>query len=236
MRYCGKIRGKGNQETKVLEEKEISKGTLGYAMKYPNETIFTFFKSHIDKRKKLKEEMEALIKSYKEHQIKEGILTIKSTNIYNTSLTIVTEPVINSLSNLHGFKFKGFQIYKIFQKFNVFIKYCFDKKIDLSNLKLSDIYLTKNHEIKLLSVNYDIEILHKIKKEKFSDIHNDNTKNNMLYVIGTIMYYLYYNEYPQKNETKFPKQKHFKELLKYCLNLSKKLDYNEYISHNQSIT
>ena len=30
------------------------------------------------------------------------------------------------------------------------------------------------------------------------------------------MYYLYYNEYPKKDETKFPESKHFKELLKYC--------------------
>ena len=99
----------------------------------------------------------------------------------------------------------------------------------MSNLKLSDIYITKNHEIKLLSINYDTEILHKIKKEKFNDIHNNH--NNILYIIGTIMYYLYYNEYPKKNETKFPCPKHFKELLQYCLNLSTKFDYNEYINH-----
>ena len=81
--------------------------------------------------------------------------------------------------------------------------------------------------MKVLSINYDIEILHKIKKEKFNNIHN----NNILNIIGTIMYYLYYNEYPKKNETKFPEPKHFKELLKYCLNLSTKFDYNEYINH-----
>ena len=53
----------------------------------------------------------------------------------------------------------------------------------------------------------------------------------MLYTIGTIMYYLYYNEYPKKNETIFPEQKHFQELLKYCLNPSTKFDYKEYINH-----
>ena len=35
----------------------------------------------------------------------------------------------------------------------------------------------------------------------------------------------------KKNETKFPEQKHFRELLKYCLNFSTKFDYNEYINH-----
>ena len=224
---------KSNQTASTFSvEKEISKGTLGCVMKYPNETVFTFFNSKIGKRKKLKEEMKALINSYKEHQINEGILKIKSINTNYTSATIITEPVIDSISNLHSIKFKCFEIYKMFQKFNAFIKYCSDKKINLSNLKLSDIYLTKNHEIKLLSIIFDIEILHKIKKEKFSDIHNDNTKNNMLYVIGTIMYYLYYNEYPKKNETKFPEQKHFKELLKYCLNLNTKFDFNNYISQS----
>ena len=231
MRYCGQKKSNQTAST-VSVEKEISKGTLGHVMKYPNETVFTFFNSKLEKRKKLKEEMNVLINSYKEQQINEGILKIKSINTNNTSATIITEPVIDSISNLHCTKFKGFEIYKMFQKFNAFIKYCSDKKINLSNLKLSDIYLTKNHEIKILSINYDTEILHKIKKEKFSDIHNDNTKNNMLYVIGTIMYYLYYNEYPKKNETKFPEQKHFKELLKYCLNLNTKFDFNEYISHS----
>ena len=45
------------------------------------------------------------------------------------------------------------------------------------------------------------------------------------------MYHLYYNEYPKINETKFPEQKHFKELLQYCLNLNTKFDYDEYINH-----
>ncbi len=44
------------------------------------------------------------------------------------------------------------------------------------------------------------------------------------------MYYLYYNEYPKKKETKFPEQKYFKELLKYCLNFNTKIDFNEYIN------
>ena len=227
MRYC--YPSKKNQTAYSLEVKEISKGTLGSVMRYTNETIFTFAKTNIDKRKKLKEEMNALIKSCKENKIKEGILIIKSINNYGTSYTIITEPVIDSLSNLYYLSFKGFEIFKIFLNFNKFIKYCFDKKIDLSNLKLSDIYLTKEHELKILSINYDTEILHKIKKEKFSDIHNN--KNNILYIIGTIMYFLYYNEYPKKNETKFPEQKHFKELLKYCLNVNKKFNYNEYINH-----
>jgi hypothetical protein len=210
-----------------MEEKEISKGTLGYVLRCPKETKFTFFKLNIDKRKKLKEEIDALIKSYKEHQIKEGILKNKSIKTDKTSYTIITEPVIDSISNLHNTKLKGFEIFKIFEKFNIFIKYCLDKNINLSNLKLSDIYLTTNYEIKLLTINYDTEVYHKIKKEKFNDIHN----NNILYIIGTIMYYLYYNEYPKKNETKFPEPKHFKELLKYCLNFSTKFDYNEYINH-----
>ena len=227
MRYC--YPSKKNQTAYSLEVKEISKGTLGSVMRYTSETIFTFAKTNIDKRKKLKEEMNALIKSCKENKIKEGILKIKSINNYGNSYTIITEPVIDSLSNLYYLSFKGFEIFKIFLNFNKFIKYCFDKKIDLSNLKLSDIYLTKEYELKILSINYDTEILHKIKKEKFSDIHNN--KNNILYIIGTIMYFLYYNEYPKKNETKFPQQKHFKELLKYCLNVNKKFNYNEYINH-----
>ena len=223
MRYCNPQ--KNNQPTKAREIKEISKGTLGSVMRYTDETIFEFYKSNIDKRKKLKEEMNAIINSYKEHKINEGILKIKSINPY----MIITEPVIDSISNLHHMNFKGFEIFRIFLKFNEFIKYCLDKKINLSNLKLCDIYLTKNYELKLLSINYDTEILHKIKREKFSDIHNN--KNNISYLIGTIMYYLYYNEYPKKNETKFPAQKHFKELVKYCLNANTKFDYDEYINH-----
>ena len=215
------------QATKNLEAKEISKGILGSVMRYPNETVFSFSHSNINKRKKLKDEYNTIINSYKEYKINEGILKIKSIN--NALYEIITEPVIDSVYNLHYMQFKGFEIYKIFQKFNVFIKYCVDNKINLSNLKLSDIYLTKNYELKILSIKYDIELLHKIKKEKFSDTHNN--KNTMLYVIGTVMYYLYYNQYPKNNETKFPEPKHFKELLKYCLNINKKFDYNEYINH-----
>ena len=227
----------------VLGEKEISKGTLGQVTRNNNETIFTFFKTNIDKRKKLKEEMDTIIKSFKEHKIKEGILNIKKIKTNNTSYTIITEPIIDSLSNLHNFKynkFKGFEIFKMFDKFNIFIKYCLDKNINLSNLNFSDIYLTKNLEIKLFTINYDTEIIHKIKKEKFNVTHNNknnnnnnnkNNNNNILYLIGNIMYYLYYNEYPKKNETKFPGQKHFKELLQYCLNINTKFEYNEYINH-----
>ena len=213
-----------------LTEKEISKGPLGFVTRYSNKTVFTFFKTNIEKRKKLIEEMNAIINSYKEHKINEGILKIKSINNNNTSFTIITEPVIDSLSNFHNTKLKGFEIFKIFDKFNVFIEYCFNKKINLSNLKLSDIYLTENHDIKLLTLYYDTEIINKIKKEKLNATHNNNA-NSMLYTIGTIIYYLYYNEYPKKNETKFPEQKHFQELLKYCLNPSTKFDYNEYINH-----
>ena len=86
----------------------------------------------------------------------------------------------------------------MFEKFNVLLKYCFNRNINLSNLKLSDIYLTKNHEIKILTLNYDTEIIDKMKKEKKSNAtQNINTTNNMLYTIGTIMYHLYYNEYPK---------------------------------------
>lgn len=221
---------KKTQTNSFLEEKEISKGILGSVLRCPNETIFTFFKSNIDKRKKLKEEMNNLINSYKIHKINQGILKIKSINTKNTSYKIITEPVINSLSNLHYNKFKGFEIYKMFTKFNLFIKYCFDNKINLSNLKLSDVYLTVNYELKLLTVNYDTEILHKIKKEKYSD-NLSNNKNNTLYNIGIILYYLYYNEYPSLKNTKFPKPKNFKELIKYCLKSSKQFNYNEYINH-----
>ncbi len=228
MRYCGPKNK--TPIKKVLENKEISKGTLGSVVRCPYDTIFTFFKTTIDKRKKLKDEMNSIIQSYKDHPIKEGILKIKSINSYGTSYIIITEPVIDSLSNIYDSKFKGFEIFKMFNKFNVFIKYCLDNKIDLSNLKLSDIYLTKNHELKLLTIKYDTEILHKIKKEKFSDINNNKSKNNIIYILGIIMYYLYYNEYPKKNETRFPEQKHFKELLKYCLNLNTKYNFNEYFN------
>ena len=220
---------KENQKLQTLGEKEISKGTLGYVKRFSNKTVFEFFKSNIDKRKKLKEEMNDIIKSFKENKIKEGILNIKSIN-NNNIYTIITEPVIDSISNLHYTTFKGFEIYKMLQKFNVFLKYCFDNKINLSNLDLSGIYLTRDYEIKIFSLKYDTEIIHKIKKEKFSTSHNNN-QNNMLYLIGTIIYYLFYNQYPNKKETKFPEQKHLKELLKYCLNLSKKFDYDEYINH-----
>jgi len=61
-------------------------------MRYPKETVFIFFKSNIDKRKKLKDEFNTIINSYKEYQINEGILKIKSIN--KSSFTIITEPVI----------------------------------------------------------------------------------------------------------------------------------------------
>jgi len=212
---------------------ELSKGAFGSVTCYSNQTVFTFFKTTIEKRKKLKEEMNAILKSFKEHKINEGMLKIKSINNNNSLVTIITEPVIDSLANLHNTKFKGFEIFKMFDKFNVFLKYCFNKKINLSNLKFSDIYLTKNLDIKILTLNYDTEIIHNLKKEKKSNVtqNNNNNTNNMLYTIGTIMYYLYYNEYPKKNETKFPEQKHFKELLQYCLNLSTQFDYDEYVKH-----
>jgi hypothetical protein len=210
-----------------MQEKEISKGTLGHILGSPKETIFTFFRLNIDKRKKLKEEMDALIKS-KKHQINEGILKIKSIKTDKASYKIITEPIIDSVANLHN-RLHGFEIFKLFETFNIFIKYCLDNNINLTNIKLSDLYITKSYEIKLLSINYDTEILQKIKKEKFNDPLKNN--KNILYLIGTIMYYLYYNEYPKKNETKFPEPKHFKELLKYCLNLNTKFDYNEYINH-----
>ena len=53
-----------------------------------NKTVFTFYKTNIEKRKKLKEEMNAIINSYKEHKINEGILKIKS--IDDTSFAIKT--------------------------------------------------------------------------------------------------------------------------------------------------
>ena len=95
---------------KICEEKEISKGTLGSVVKRNNETIFTFYKSNIDKRKKLKEEIDILFKSFKQHTMEEGILKIKSIKTYSNSYTIITEPVIDSLSNKHYTKFKGFFI------------------------------------------------------------------------------------------------------------------------------
>ena len=119
MRYC--YPSKKNQTAYSLEVKEISKGTLGSVMRYTDETIFEFYKSNIDKRKKLKEEMNAIINSYKEHKINEGILKIKSINPF----MILTEPIIDSISNLHYMHFKGFAI---FLKFNEFIKYCLNKK------------------------------------------------------------------------------------------------------------
>ena len=232
MRYCNPNK-REQTRNKIITEKEISKGMLGLVVKRPKETIFTFYKSIIDKRKKLKEELDSLLKSYKLYKAPEGILKIKSINASSNSFIIITEPIIDCLSNLHYTKFKGFEIFKIFQKFNLFIKYCFDNNINLSNIELSDIYLTEDNELKLLSVNYDLEILHKIKKEKYS-INQKQHKNNIQYIIGTILYFLYYNEYPKINETKFPEPKYFKELIKYCLNSnhSKKFDFNEYI--NQS--
>ena len=152
--------------SKKSGEKELLKGPLGIVTSYSNETVFTFFKTTIEKRKKLKEEMNAIINSYKEHKINEGILKIKSINNNNSLVTIITEPVIDSISNFRYTKFQGFEIFRMFNKFNVLLKYCFNKNINLSNLKLSDIYLTKNHEIKILTLNYDTEIIDKMKKEK----------------------------------------------------------------------
>ena len=51
----------------------------------------------------MKEEINAIINSYKEHKINEVILKIKS--IDNTSFMIKTEPVIDSLSNLYDTKY-----------------------------------------------------------------------------------------------------------------------------------
>ena len=133
MKYCNPNK-REQTRNKIITEKEISKGMLGLVVKRSNETIFTFYKSIIDKRKKLKEEFDCLLKSYKLYKAPEGILKIKSLNASSTSFIITTEPIIDCLSNLHSKKFKGFQIFNIFQKFNLFIKYCFDNNINLSNI------------------------------------------------------------------------------------------------------
>ena len=102
------------QTEKNSEEKEISKGVLGLVTKRSNETIFTFYKLNIDKRKKLKSEIDDLLKSLKAPPINDGIIKIKSINTLNNSYIIKTEPIIYSLSNLYYMKFKGYQIFKIF--------------------------------------------------------------------------------------------------------------------------
>ena len=91
----------------------------------------------------------------------------------------------------------------MFQNFNLLLKYCNEKEINLSELNLSDIYLTEKNELKLLSINYNSEIIRDNKNQKFSDnlsipsslkkIQSNYSKTSEIYIIGVILYYLYYN-------------------------------------------
>ena len=221
------------------------KGNLGsISIIKSKETNFSFFLQPINKRPKLKPQLERIINSFKifESQKIIGVLEIEKITTNSNSISIITEPIINCLSNIH-YKFKIYEIFKMFQNFNLLLKYCNEKGINLSELKLSDIYLTEKNEIKLLSLNYNSEIIRDNKNQKFSDnlsipselIKNKSncSKASEIYIIGVILYYLYYNKYPKNNETEFPKYKILSDLISKCLNknLNKRINYEEYFNH-----
>ena len=222
------------------------KGQLGSISTLKSkETYFTFFTQIINKRPKLKKELETTIKSLKENQSHKqiGFLEIKKIISTGINLTIVTEPILNCLPNFLYFKFKIHKIFDMFQYFNSFLKNCNEKGINLSELKLSDIYVTQNYELKILSKFYYFDILRNIKQQKLNEDENippekiknpkNNSKKSDIYLFGKILYYLYYNKYPQKNEKEFPKCEIFTDLIKKCLktNINDRLSYEEYFNH-----
>ena len=153
----------------------------------------------------------------------------------------MTEPILNCLPNV--FRFKIHEIFAIFKDFNVFLKNCNEKGINLSELKLSDIYVTEKYELKILSKYYYLDILRNIKQQKLNEDENippeklknpkNNSKKSEIYLLGKILYYLYYCKYPQKNEKEFPKCEVFSDLIKKCLktNINDRLSYEEYFNH-----
>ena len=210
------------------------------------ETYFTFLTKIIDKRPKLKKELETTIKSLKENQSHKQVGFLEIRNIIATSvnLTIVTEPILNCLPNFLNFKFKINQIFEMFKNFNTFLKNCNESGINLSELKLSDIYITEKYDLKILSKYYYFDILRNIKQQKLNEEENiphkniKNPKNNtkksdIFFIIGKILYYLYYNRYPQKNEHEYPKCETFSDLIKKCLkiNINHRISYEEYFNH-----
>jgi len=128
------------------------KGQLGFiSITKSKETYFTFFSQIINKRPKLRKELETVIKSLKENQGHKqvGFLEIKKIISTGINMAIITEPILNCLPNV--FRFKIHEIFSIFKDFNVFLKNCNEKGINLSELKLSDIYVTEKYKLKILS-------------------------------------------------------------------------------------
>ena len=154
---------KTNQNAKI--NPEISKGEFGKIYSYPNEACFIIYNKIIKKRPKLKEEVDSILKLSKTNskdKINNGILKIKS---ISDDINIKTEPIIDNLANIKK-KYITFKIYIMFEKFNIFLRECFEKGIDLSDLQLSDIFLTAKEKLKLLSIKYNSEILRKMRTEK----------------------------------------------------------------------
>ena len=233
---------KTNQNAKI--NPEISKGEFGKIYSYPNEACFIIYNKIIKKRPKLKEEVDNILKLSKTNskdKINNGILKIKS---ISDDINIKTEPIIDNLANIKK-KYITFKIYIMFEKFNIFLRECFEKGIDLSDLQLSDIFLTAKEKLKLLSIKYNSEILRKMRteknqknmvklepknKEKEINLNKRGIKN-----IGEILYFLYYNTKPDviDQNKEYSPCKLFSDLIKKCLasNINDRLTFEEYLSH-----
>ncbi len=83
------------------------------------------------------------------------------------------------------------KFFKMFQNFNLLLKYCNEKIINLSELNLSDIYLTEKNELKLLSINYNSEIIRENKNQKFNDNNNSFIiKKNKIIILKQVKFIL----------------------------------------------
>ena len=90
------------------------KGQLGFiSITKSKETYFTFFSQIINKRPKLRKELETVIKSLKENQGHKqvGFLEIKKIISTGINMAIITEPILNCLPNV--FRFKIHEIFSI---------------------------------------------------------------------------------------------------------------------------
>ena len=224
---------------------ELSKGLFGsISLTQSNETCFKFDKEAIEKNEKINNEFNTILNNIK--NIKESInsiLTFHSFKIESNMYLIYTELIKNNLSNMIEYCFKIFEIRKAFIKFNEFLKYCQFNKISLKNLQVSDLYVTKDNELKLFSLNYDSKVLRETRKIKYSDSSNNspelkkniNSSKSEIWNIGIIMFYMYFGRYPKKGENKFNiKFQLFEDLLEKCLeqDYNKRIDWNDYFSHS----
>ena len=221
---------------------ELSKGIYGSLCLTENkETCFKFDKNAIEKNQKLKNEFNKIVNEIKKESIN-GILKFHSLLSNKDEYYIFTELIKNNLANMIEYRFKIFEIRKTFLNFNKLLNYCLINKISLKYLQVSDLYITNDNELKLLSLYFDSKVLREIRKIKYSDSancapelkKNYNSTKCELWNIGIIMFYMYFGRYPRKNENTFNiKFQTFKNLLEKCLeqNINKRISWDEFFSH-----